>query len=606
MWFERPKGDAKGSLQAKDYQVQLRDGTNSKKELVLVPLAEKKELKTYVLEGEKNDQDVVDWAKVLKRVLRHEREDDEDPSKLGWLEKKGQKRWFILKEGNLYWFNKEQLWTPDAVVSANGSLDMSECTVADGPEAKQKGNSTNFNFTVKNSRDTYILTAKTEHEKIEWIDVLKDASRFMKRSAKQKRKSAALDKNYSPEKKGFLSKKGQKRYFVLKDSILRWYLDSSEKEERGNLPLLGCTVSFNQDKLEIQIKNKGTHYELSSQSFLEADDWFFMLEMAAERASKVLEGKSLNPRDSIRVERNSLPPERESPHSSRAPRGSMPVDALKGSAAARTTSTDAKSPQQEQQPQKSPAPVEHTSPAEQRTPSEEKKKNSNPFEEEKKSSSSSNPFASEDEQEEEVEEPQEKSFKQHDKRTESPAPSHQTQQTPPQQSRRETTQQQQPPSTSAPAAQPNRELESKIKEITAQKDALERELKNTAAAKEALAQTNKTLEKQKNKLEQEVEQLKARLEKESEEVENLQEKLAAKEKAVRRRWRPDYEVSECTFCKSAFGVFLRRHHCRHCGEIFCADCSAKQAPLSKKNPELVRVCNTCYEVLWKNRFTLVN
>ena len=71
---------------------------------------------------------------------------------------------------------------------------MSECSVADGPEAKQKGNSTNFNFTVKNSRDTYILTAKTEQEKQEWIDILKDANRFTKRSAKERRRTAALDK----------------------------------------------------------------------------------------------------------------------------------------------------------------------------------------------------------------------------------------------------------------------------------------------------------------------------------------------------------------------------------------------------------------------------
>lgn len=39
-----------------------------------------------------------------------------------------------------------------------------------------------------------------------------------------------------------------------------------------------------------------------------------------------------------------------------------------------------------------------------------------------------------------------------------------------------------------------------------------------------------------------------------------------------------------------------QHHCRHCGNIFCAECSAKNAltPSSKKP---VRVCETCFEEL---------
>lgn len=39
-----------------------------------------------------------------------------------------------------------------------------------------------------------------------------------------------------------------------------------------------------------------------------------------------------------------------------------------------------------------------------------------------------------------------------------------------------------------------------------------------------------------------------------------------------------------------------QHHCRHCGNIFCAECSARNAltPSSKKP---VRVCDNCYDEL---------
>lgn len=38
-------------------------------------------------------------------------------------------------------------------------------------------------------------------------------------------------------------------------------------------------------------------------------------------------------------------------------------------------------------------------------------------------------------------------------------------------------------------------------------------------------------------------------------------------------WVPDENVTKCNNCESQFGVFWRRHHCRNCGNIFCANCS---------------------------------
>lgn len=39
---------------------------------------------------------------------------------------------------------------------------------------------------------------------------------------------------------------------------------------------------------------------------------------------------------------------------------------------------------------------------------------------------------------------------------------------------------------------------------------------------------------------------------------------------TRRHWRPDEERDSCYDCDKTFTFFDRRHHCRKCGEIFCA------------------------------------
>ncbi|CAD7701764.1 unnamed protein product [Ostreobium quekettii] len=60
-------------------------------------------------------------------------------------------------------------------------------------------------------------------------------------------------------------------------------------------------------------------------------------------------------------------------------------------------------------------------------------------------------------------------------------------------------------------------------------------------------------------------------------------------------WMPDTSTTECMKCRSKFGVFSRRHHCRACGLIFCHDCSRHRKPLPALayfKPE--RVCNICH------------
>lgn len=60
-----------------------------------------------------------------------------------------------------------------------------------------------------------------------------------------------------------------------------------------------------------------------------------------------------------------------------------------------------------------------------------------------------------------------------------------------------------------------------------------------------------------------------------------------------RKWADDSNVSNCSTCSKEFSLTIRKHHCRHCGQIFCNDCSSKSASVpSSKKP--VRVCDGCY------------
>ena len=53
------------------------------------------------------------------------------------------------------------------------------------------------------------------------------------------------------------------------------------------------------------------------------------------------------------------------------------------------------------------------------------------------------------------------------------------------------------------------------------------------------------------------------------------------------RWIPDAEAIACAECEVAFSFFLRRHHCRVCGRVFCADCTSNKAALPLLMVDLV-------------------
>ena len=48
------------------------------------------------------------------------------------------------------------------------------------------------------------------------------------------------------------------------------------------------------------------------------------------------------------------------------------------------------------------------------------------------------------------------------------------------------------------------------------------------------------------------------------------------------RWQPDAEVTNCPICKHAFSFFYRKHHCRKCGRVVCANCSPHRITIPRQ------------------------
>ncbi|KAJ5991709.1 Zinc finger FYVE-like protein [Penicillium sp. IBT 35674x] len=70
---------------------------------------------------------------------------------------------------------------------------------------------------------------------------------------------------------------------------------------------------------------------------------------------------------------------------------------------------------------------------------------------------------------------------------------------------------------------------------------------------------------------------------------------------TREHWKADSASPNCDSptCRSSFGIFLRRHHCRHCGHVFCSSHTPHIVPLDQDarfHPEGVpsRACDLCW------------
>ena len=60
-------------------------------------------------------------------------------------------------------------------------------------------------------------------------------------------------------------------------------------------------------------------------------------------------------------------------------------------------------------------------------------------------------------------------------------------------------------------------------------------------------------------------------------------------------WIGDDQIESCLLCALPFTLLSRRHHCRSCGLLCCAQCSTKKA--ATQTAGAVRVCDACYNRL---------
>ncbi|XP_077236493.1 1-phosphatidylinositol-3-phosphate 5-kinase FAB1B-like [Tasmannia lanceolata] len=77
-------------------------------------------------------------------------------------------------------------------------------------------------------------------------------------------------------------------------------------------------------------------------------------------------------------------------------------------------------------------------------------------------------------------------------------------------------------------------------------------------------------------------------------------------------WMPDHSCRVCYECDSQFTIFNRRHHCRLCGRVFCAKCTANSIPAKSDDPksfreewERIRVCNYCFKQ-WEQEIAAID
>eukprot|EP01083_Nonionella_stella_P104175 298216_1 len=72
-------------------------------------------------------------------------------------------------------------------------------------------------------------------------------------------------------------------------------------------------------------------------------------------------------------------------------------------------------------------------------------------------------------------------------------------------------------------------------------------------------------------------------------------------------WVADISSKYCKICEEQFTVMFRKHHCRRCGQLVCADCSKSRMKLpSTAEKDAVRVCNLCVQTLKIFRKTLAD
>ncbi|GAX78029.1 hypothetical protein CEUSTIGMA_g5471.t1 [Chlamydomonas eustigma] len=94
------------------------------------------------------------------------------PERCGWLNKQGEfiktwrRRWFILKQGKIFWFKTDAV-TQETI--PRGMIDINKCLSIKGAEDTINKP---FAFEVSTNSESMFFIAETEKEKEDWINAV--------------------------------------------------------------------------------------------------------------------------------------------------------------------------------------------------------------------------------------------------------------------------------------------------------------------------------------------------------------------------------------------------------------------------------------------------
>ena len=229
----------------------------------------------------KSQKEVCEWIDTIREAAKGKGEEEMSSiagtlvplKKSGWVEKKGQKRFLLLRTSDLLYFEKEQ---SEEVFTEKpkGVILLAGCTV------NQVGVDS---FLVRSADDkSLVFICSSANDAKEWLDCL---SVFIVRANDQL--ASGL------EKSGHLSKKGQQRWFALKKGVLLWYNTVQQQDfissetANGNMNLFGCTIKQSNNKKYTFVisppENGKKVYELTAPSDTEFNSWYSCLSKASKK-----------------------------------------------------------------------------------------------------------------------------------------------------------------------------------------------------------------------------------------------------------------------------------------------------------------------------------
>ena len=215
-----------------------------------------------------------EWVRVIENAMRDlERLVLADAKRSGWLEKKKQRRWFVLQELTLAWYVKEG----DA--RERGQLNLADYNVVeDDPKT----------FTLVNVKDDqirYQLVAKSSEEAKEWINSIRRASKraqekeadvLKARATARQNAEARRGGQVTMEKKGWFVKKRKRRFYVLRNTVLMWFVNETDVGNnatmKGSLEMTDCVATARGFDLHVRTK-EGVVYILTATRKQDVDDW---------------------------------------------------------------------------------------------------------------------------------------------------------------------------------------------------------------------------------------------------------------------------------------------------------------------------------------------